>query len=337
MILVSTIFFWKIKNQENNGSILGGKDMKGLFFGFGKSVFTTKYIISIFIFSVLFSSVLVCSAKKDEVKEKSKYLAFFLFTKASQTAEAAKPVSSYDSIQTYYSTMNTLDVQAVYEPGAEPLAGSVTLPNSSVKTLWAILEDNLKEVFKNRSQAVSVNVPKELTAMQQIASQGKTSWTSSEIQALAAVYRTSKSTSTSGKFFIAYLNGYYSENGTVNQNVIGVNLTGTPFIAVFKQVVNSTGDGSTVVGKATRAYVEQSTLVHEMGHALGLVNNGVTMTSSHQDSANGKHCTNTACVMYYANSGTSALVTYVQSIIVSGGSNVMFKTECLSDTQSYRP
>lgn len=305
------------------------------------SVFNTEmnfykkgFIISFFIFLLL--SVSVCTNEKDEKKEKAKYLSLFLFLKAEQAAEAAKPVSSYDSIQTYYSTMNALDVQVVYEPGAEPLAGSITLPNSSVKTLWAILEDNLKEVFKNRSQAVTVSVPKELTAMQQISSQGKTSWTSSEIQALAAAYRTSKSTSTTGKFFVAYLNGYFGENGTVNQNVIGVNITGTPFIAVFKQVVNSTGDSSTVVGKATRAYVEQSTLVHEMGHALGLVNNGVSMVSSHQDTANGKHCTNTSCVMYYANAGTSALVTYVQSVF-SSGTNVMFKTECLQDTQNYKP
>ncbi|HMV80558.1 MAG TPA: hypothetical protein PL048_14215 [Leptospiraceae bacterium] len=301
-----------------------------------RAFYVNSFIISYFILSALVFTVHGCSSRKDETEDKAKYLSFFLFFKAEQAAEAAKPVSSYDNIQTYFSTMNSLDVQVVYEPGAEPLAGSVTLPSSSVKTLWTLLEDNLKEVFKNRSQTVTVSVPKELSGMQQISSQGKTSWTSTEIQALAAAYRTSKSTSSSGKFFIAFLNGYFSENGTVNQSVIGVNITGTPFIAVFKQVVNSTGDSSTVLGRATRAYVEQSTLIHEMGHALGLVNNGVSMTSSHQDTANGKHCTNTSCVMYYANTGTSALAAYVQSIFLSG-TNVMFKTECLQDTQNYKP
>lgn len=275
------------------------------------------------------------SEKKDSV---SPLLAFLLVRSAATAASnAAAGTSSYDSISTYYSTMTTLNIQVVYESDASPYAGTFSNPfTGNTKNVWDILDDNVKEVFKNRSTSVTTSIPKTLSSMTSISSQNKTKWTVSDIISFAKTYRTSQSTQTTGNFFVAFVNGYYSSDGSSqNTNVIGVNVTNTPYIIIFKQVVSSTGD-STPSGTATKVYVEQSTLVHEMGHALGLVNNGVTMTSSHQDTSNGKHCTDTTCVMYYANEGTSALVTFLQNYIKTG-SNIMFKTDCLNDTQKYTP
>lgn len=281
-----------------------------------------------------------CQSKSDNTGKN--LLALFLLRNAAQSAaqnaaNAAAGTSSYDSISNYYSTMTTLNVQVVYESSAAPYDSTFSNPfTGSTKNVWDILDDNLKELFKNRKTSVTTSVPKVLSSMTSISSQNKTTWTTTDIINLAKTYRTNASTQTTGNFFIAFVNGYYSSDGsTQNTNVIGVSVTGTPYIAIFKQVVTSTGS-ATPSGIATRVYVEQSTLVHEMGHALGLVNNGVTMTSSHQDTSNGKHCSDTTCVMYYANEGTSALVTFLQNYIQTG-SNIMFKTDCLNDTQKYSP
>ena len=292
---------------------------------------------------VLLISVLLtnsCQSKSDDSFKK--LIALFFLRNAAQTAaqnaaNAAAGINNYDSISTYYSTMTTLNVQVVYESGAAPYDSTFTNPfTSTTKNVWDILDDNLKELFKNRKTSVTTSVPKVLSSMTSIASQNRTLWTTADIVNLAKTYRTTTSTQTSSVFFIAFVNGYYSSDGsTQNTNVIGVQVSGTPYIAIFKQVVTSTGN-ATPSGIATRVYVEQSTLVHEMGHALGLVNNGVTMTTSHQDTSNGKHCTDTTCVMYYANEGTSALVTFLQNYIQTG-SNIMFKTDCLNDTQKYSP
>ncbi len=293
-----------------------------------------------FLLLILVSLSISCKSKHNDSTKT--ILAFLVLRNsaaeaARNAANAANGTSNYDSISTYYSTMTTLNVQVVYESSATPYDSSFTNPfTSTTKNVWDILDDNMKEAFKNRKTSVTTSIPKVLSSMTSISSQNKTTWTTTDIINLAKTYRTSTSTQTTGNFFVAFVNGYYSSDGsTQNTNVIGVNITGTPYIAIFKQVVTSTGS-TTPSGIATRVYVEQSTLVHEMGHALGLVNNGVTMTSSHQDTANGKHCSDTTCVMYYANEGTSALVTFLQNYIQTG-SNVMFKTDCLNDMQKYSP
>ena len=74
--------------------------------------------------------------------------------------------------------------------------------------------------------------------------------------------------------------------------ILGINLDGTPTIAIFKPVIESASNSRT-----EKALIEQSTIVHEIGHAIGLVNKGVRATTAHHDTANGAHCTNEGCVM----------------------------------------
>ena len=88
--------------------------------------------------------------------------------------------------------------------------------------------------------------------------------------------------------------------------MIGFSINDTPIIAVFKDVVVTSG------GPAVQKFVEQSTLVHEMGHALGFVNNGVPLASSHQDSVHGAHTVNSNCIMYWLNEGASDMAAFVQ-------------------------
>ena len=97
---------------------------------------------------------------------------------------------------------------------------------------------------------------------------------------------------------------------------------------MFKDVIKATG------GNFVQRYVEQSTLVHEMGHALGFVNNGIPMASPHQDTEHGAHTTNSNCVMYYLNEGASDMASFVGRFITGGDIN-MWGPEVLSDAEAF--
>lgn len=59
--------------------------------------------------------------------------------------------------------------------------------------------------------------------------------------------------------------------------------------------------------EAEERCVERAVVVHELGHALGLVNNGIPMVTNHEDSAHPKHSSSKRSVMYYAVEGTADL------------------------------
>lgn len=240
--------------------------------------------------------------------------------------------TSYENTSTYYSTATDMTLQVFYESGAEPFTG--TFPSGALagSSVWSITLQNLQALFQGRSPSVTFHVPTTQSEMTAISAQGKTSWTTNDIKTLGDSQRT-RSTATHSYFSILFLNGYYND-GTSNQtSTIGVSISDTPIIAIFKDVVESTGHNP--AGPIPR-FVEQATLVHEMGHALGLVNNGVTMTTSHQDSSHGAHCSNSNCTMYYLNEGKSDLIAFAVQVNTTGNV-VMFGSECLNDTRSYKP
>jgi hypothetical protein len=73
--------------------------------------------------------------------------------------------------------------------------------------------------------------------------------------------------------------------------------------------------------------------VHEVGHAVGLVNRGVPLTSDHHDAEHGAHRTNQDCVMYHANEGAAELAQFVRDAVVAGDT-IILGDECLADTDS---
>ena len=237
--------------------------------------------------------------------------------------------SPYDNPGIYFSTMGALSLEVAYEPGAEPYTGN----GLGTGQLWDFAEQNIEALFAGRSGPVKVTVPKELSQMTPLATQGKTSWTADDLLSFGVAHRKSNSTAGSGQFYILFLNGYFND-GAPNQNVIGARVTGTSIIALFKPVVTASAIAESMdVAK----YIEQSTLTHEMGHALGLVNLGIPATSDHEDHLHPGHCTNPNCVMYYLNhEGITGLNDLVKRVLLTGNA-VIFGNECLQDTRSFNP
>lgn len=230
-------------------------------------------------------------------------------------------------IPALYSTVSSINVEVVYEPGAEPFTGT----NPGGVQYWSILEENIRALFQGRSIEPQVSVPKDLSGMMMIDPQDRPSWSAEEIVGLAGRIAGNPGDPSIAEIYVMFMKGYFNEDGTDNPKVVGVSVTGTPIIAVFKDVILTTSATSLVA-----RHVEQATLVHEFGHLAGIVDSGVPMVSPHLDPEHLKHCTNDTCVMYWQNEGAEDFALFIQQMIDTG-SLVMFCEQCLQDTRSYIP
>jgi predicted Zn-dependent protease len=117
-----------------------------------------------------------------------------------------------------------------------------------------------------------------------------------EIHAIEKANRTAFSAGTELAIYILYTNGNYSDG-----NVLGVAYRNTSAAILGKKVRDNSGG----IGQASRAKLEATVLEHEVGHLVGLVDVGTPMQTAHK--ANGSHCNNQACLMYYASETTDVL------------------------------
>ena len=209
-----------------------------------------------------------------------------------------------------------------YADGAEPYVDSI----SKFGSPWQIMQTNTYALFDGKKETT---FPTTLAGMEKIDIEAK-NYSSAELLTVAAAHRDQASTDTSVSFYVVFVNGYFTDDsGAENQDVLGVSIGDTGVIGMFKPAIAGTQTGQkTVVAQ----FVEQSTLVHELGHAVGFVNNGVAAASAHQDTEHGNHCTNQKCVMYWQNEGAAAAVAFVKQYITSG-SGVIYGQECLGDAR----
>jgi predicted Zn-dependent protease len=233
-------------------------------------------------------------------------------------SSSKKSSNENQDVSTIYSATE-IKIQVYYEPGAEPYTDE--LPLLSLK-LWDLFQVNMNSLFEGRNTKVSI--PKSLEEMKKTKDFNKATWTTDEVLAMSQSY----STLEKGLVFqIFFVNGSASDNS----EIIGFHISGTKTMVIFKDVIARSTNGDALVPK----YVEQATLIHEMGHALGLVNNGLPMTTPHHDKNHSAHCSNENCVMYYANEGAGSLIKYV-SKIKEEKTLIMFDQQCLSDSRSYK-
>lgn len=232
----------------------------------------------------------------------------------------------YNTVENFYRSVSTIEVEVAYEPDAAPYT---ILPNGD--NIWLFTQTNIEALFDGRDLPVSVTVPPNLAAMQQIPDQNRDNYSAQDIVNLANRFRQGTNTETSGNLWVVFVDGYFKQNDTLRTNVLGVNITGTSITAVFKPVIENSG-----LLTAQRRYVEQNTVVHELGHGLGLVNSGLPLTNDHHDEANGGHCDNEDCVMFWQNQGVANLSSFINQMGMSQFS-VVFGPECLQDSRAFYP
>ncbi len=247
---------------------------------------------------------------------------FFILASCSETDQGFSNLFPYSKPSFYFKNSENITIEVYYEPDAEPFEGNIG-PNIP---LWNITEDNIRQLFSYKSLPPQIFLPKTLNEMNLLTAQNRSSWTVDDVINLYKKNHELSSTKTSPIFYIYFLKGFSSSG----QNVIGFSINITPVIAIFKDVINTSA-----VLLPVRKFIEQSTIVHELGHAFGLVNNGVPLVSSHQDTDHGSHTTNNECVMYWLNEGAESLELFIDKYRNDPTSLTMWGPEVLLDAEAF--
>jgi hypothetical protein len=169
-----------------------------------------------------------------------------------------------------------LKLEIVYKEGYKP-------QDATIDALVALLNARL-----NKPAGIEV-------IRKSVASSGPSIYS---LQDIKNIEKTNRAEFTSSKTLAAYA---FFADGDFNENSGGSKVLGIAYgfssVVIFEKTIQEISGGLT---QPSRATVETSVLNHEFGHLLGLVNNGTSMTSAHQDEPHGRHCNNKACLMYYA-------------------------------------
>ncbi len=233
------------------------------------------------------------------------------------------------TLDIFYKSMTKLRVEVFYEQGSAPYTGTTALG----KDYWDLFTSNIKKILSTEERGVDVYIPTQLSQMASFEDKNKASWSVSELQSLFSELGSSSSTQDTGYLSIIFLSGAFKDsNGEVKSNVLGIHITGTNRIVIFKDLMKSIEANENMW---VARFSEQSVLIHEGGHALGMVNNGLPMSEEHQDSEHGAHCTNDKCVMYWLNEGRDGLKDFIQQYILTG-SEIIWGEHCLQDAAKYR-
>ena len=192
---------------------------------------------------------------------------------------------------------------------------------------FALAAANIDRIF---SGTKTVSLPTSLAAMEDVGAIADEELTVGDLLALAEQHRDEADTPTSKTYYVIFVGGQYADGQGVQPGVLGVSIGDTGVVAMFKDVIASTG---VAAFPNLERFVEQSTLIHELGHSFGLVANGVAAISAHHDADHGAHCTNEQCVMYWLNEGASDMAMFARQYVVSGDS-ILFDDAGLADVDA---
>ena len=212
-------------------------------------------------------------------------------------------------------------IEIDYQAGAEPYTGT----SVAFGDTWRLFRTNAEKLIDGTGK--TLEVPVTLDRMQRLDDVAGTQFSSDAILAIARAHRDTPSDGDVLAYYVVWLDGVFEEDGARREGVLGVSLGRTGVIAMFKPVIESAGLS---LAPDLARIVEQTTLIHEFGHAVGLVANGVPLTSAHHDAANGAHCSNDRCIMYWTIEGVDAARDYAQRH-VTRSDVVLFGDECLAD------
>lgn len=131
----------------------------------------------------------------------------------------------------------------------------------------------------------------------------KSVWTSGAVRALQNDHQTTKTSGDTVVTHVVYLDGKFEK-----ESVYGVAFD-WDLIAIFTEAIDT---GCTITNGcfSNTETVQRAVLVHEFGHALGLVNRGTDMVVDREGEGDqARHSTNSGSVMYWAvnNSGILGL------------------------------
>jgi len=135
---------------------------------------------------------------------------------------------------------------------------------------------------------------------------------------------------------VMFLDGQLADESDEGGTVLGHSWGGNRLV-VFRQAITELCESLsfTVDQDARRSaackIAATEVWVHEIGHLLGLVDNGLSMVEAHRDEAHGHHDIDPACVMYWSTEN-ELLMEKIQERLELGQDNVQwFCSHCQAD------
>jgi hypothetical protein len=214
-------------------------------------------------------------------------------------------------------------IEIDYETGQEPFTGQIL----GFGDTFDLTVENVDRLFSGKKM---LTVPRTTAEMEDVGAIPDEELTSADLIALADAHRGRRDEAGTKTYYVLFVSGHFADSSGVQSSVLGVSLGNTGVIAMFKDVIRST---SSVALPNLVRFVEQSTLVHELAHSIGLVDTGLPATSAHVDTPHGAHCTNDKCVMYYLNEGATDAAMFARQVITTGN-KILFDASCLADADA---
>lgn len=139
---------------------------------------------------------------------------------------------------------------------------------------------NFVNQFMNKSEGVEV-------VQTEIPSLGQENYTTQDLRSIESENRQVFPSDNTLSIWVSIVDGKNQ-----NESVVGVayqNLS----ISLMGATISENSGG---LNQPTKASIEATIFMHELGHLMGLVNIGAPMVNNHQQ--NGNHCDNSECLMF---------------------------------------
>ncbi len=239
----------------------------------------------------------------------------------SDLIEAQREISS----KSFSSDVEEFEIRVFYESGATPRVGAIYPEGPQT---WDISEESLTALFQTHlfnDLPRIITVPKLLEEMNEFVDQDRETWSTKQLIELSDYLFEDWNQNSLVVIPVIFLNGSYRDN----KNILGLHLIGRPHTFIFQDNIPN---GQSFIQK----YAEQSIVVHELGHAVGVVNAGVPMVKKHEDTLHIGHSKNTNCVMHFAVDLKVGIFSIVRNFINNKSLN-LFGQETLNDAHSFHP
>lgn len=182
----------------------------------------------------------------------------------------------------------TLMIEVDHAPGRAPSAAALT---------------HLHMTFQNITQKAELRLRVEQT----LADSADKRWTADDLVALEKQTRSTEHAAPTAVLHVLYPAGRFERDGVAGVTIGGPILgPAVVFLDTLREYPVPLDAGP--LGPApplplpdeSVSIIERSTLLHEAGHAIGLVNNGLEMVCPHEDAEHDGHSNNPDSIMYWA-------------------------------------
>lgn len=208
----------------------------------------------------------------------------------------------------------------VIEIDAMPAAIPSFAPLENGVSPWVIFEHNLARLASPNIEGITL--ARSEWEVGHLEGDFGEKYSEDEVLELAERYRDLDTGADEAHFHILFLDGEYAEN-TQQNRVRALHMGGTRIIAMFGSVSPFASDYERVA--------EQSALLHEMGHAFGLVDLGMPKVSDHSDPESPRHCSESDCVM----GAYSIFPSEARQFLQGGPVPLLFGPSCMADVSAY--